>query len=308
LSQPNIPARVRFCALRAGRCNAQGSIPAGATNSWVSNLIGKLIVKPVIYQQGDIDIPDGCGGLPYSDHSRSFAKRYDLELDVLTPDPELAEMLLAKPLIVSTSSFGVRTVTDGATTSGVNTLTSATAAWSNADIGAVVAATGIVVGSTIQSITSATVAVMSNNATATGSGVSVTITRPLPAGMSVGASIGSYAPRLNTYPVDFGVSLEFWSKALIGGSQAQTLPWFRTGVFQSFWEPSDDTFDNAANPTKYMGFAVENLGFGTGPGRDWFGGQVGVMPSAAMGSYRDFALPAIPAAGGGYVPVVGAIT
>ncbi|MCW2901908.1 MAG: VWBp37 [Streptosporangiaceae bacterium] len=70
---------------------------------------------------------------------------------------------------------GTRTVADGATTSGSTALTSATAAFTQGDVGGAVSGTGIPAGTTIASVTNATTAVMSANATATATGVSVTI-------------------------------------------------------------------------------------------------------------------------------------
>jgi hypothetical protein len=70
---------------------------------------------------------------------------------------------------------GTRTVADGATTNASPTLTSATAAFSQGDVGATVTGAGIPAGTTIASVTNATTAVMSANATATASGVSVTV-------------------------------------------------------------------------------------------------------------------------------------
>jgi hypothetical protein len=68
---------------------------------------------------------------------------------------------------------GTRAVADGATTSGSPTITSATGAFSAADVGASVTGAGIPAGTTIVSVTNATTAVLSANATATATGVSI---------------------------------------------------------------------------------------------------------------------------------------
>lgn len=72
----------------------------------------------------------------------------------------------------------IRTVADGATTSGDPWLSSTLAAFTADDVGAPVAGAGIPAGTTIISIVGATTAQMSANATASGSGVSVTIGSP----------------------------------------------------------------------------------------------------------------------------------
>lgn len=71
-----------------------------------------------------------------------------------------------------------RAVTDGATTSGSPTLTSATAAFGTSDIGAPISGAGIPANTTILSVNSATSITMSANASATGSAVTVTIGQP----------------------------------------------------------------------------------------------------------------------------------
>src|SRR5438445_7675663 len=67
-----------------------------------------------------------------------------------------------------------RTVTDGALNS-TTTITSATAAFATADVGAQVIGIGIPAGATIASVTNATTAVLSVAATATSTGVSLQI-------------------------------------------------------------------------------------------------------------------------------------
>lgn len=67
-----------------------------------------------------------------------------------------------------------RTVSDAVTTSGSATLTSATAAFSSADIGASVAGVNIPTGTTIQSVSNSTTVTLSANATASTSNAMVT--------------------------------------------------------------------------------------------------------------------------------------
>jgi hypothetical protein len=76
---------------------------------------------------------------------------------------------------------GSRVVTDGVTTDTESVITSASAAFTQADVGASVSGTGIPAGARILSVTNATTAVLSANATATDTGVSITI------GLALGA-------------------------------------------------------------------------------------------------------------------------
>jgi hypothetical protein len=68
-------------------------------------------------------------------------------------------------------------VTDGATTNADATVTSATAAFTSADVGAPISGTNIPANAYIASINSATSVEISANATGTGSGISLTISR-----------------------------------------------------------------------------------------------------------------------------------
>lgn len=70
-----------------------------------------------------------------------------------------------------------REVTDGATTSGDATVTSATALFTQVDVGKPISGTGIPLGATILSVTSATSIEISANATATAAGVTLVIGR-----------------------------------------------------------------------------------------------------------------------------------
>jgi Tfp pilus assembly protein PilW len=67
-----------------------------------------------------------------------------------------------------------RTVTDAITTSGSATLTSATAGFTSADIGASVAGVNIPAGTTVQSVSNSTTVTLSANATASMSNATVT--------------------------------------------------------------------------------------------------------------------------------------
>lgn len=85
----------------------------------------------------------------------------------------------ATPFYVpSEGLFGRKVIlTDGATTNASKTVTSATGAFTSADIGIPVSGTGIPGGAVIQKINSGTSVDISEAATATGTGVSITLTR-----------------------------------------------------------------------------------------------------------------------------------
>ena len=413
--------RAQICALRFGRLNAAGQVPAGPTNSYVTSAVGKLEVKPSLEAGVEILFKDGCGGLAATYKARDIPKRFDVTLDLLKPDPEIDELLTQAAIIQAPANFGQRTLTDGQTTNTSPTFTSGQANFTVADVGGTLTGTGIPVGSTISALINPVGGVssqvqMSQNATATGSALSVTVQRALPANFSgalpapnlvtlttstsggtlaagpffykitatlagnettpsneltvttTGATssntltwtavpnatgyniyrsattgtelklasvlavttyidtapgspsgalpvintttlvqtVGAYSQTLGVFPTDYGISVEAWAKVIVGSNQARTLPWMRYGLFCTYWSAANHVLDNSAQMTTYTGWAVENLGFGTGPGRDWLGGATGVTPSRAVGRYRDFAIP--PITDPGYTPVVGTPT
>jgi hypothetical protein len=91
-----------------------------------------------------------------------------------------------------------RTVTDGDTTSGSKTVTSATAAFTKTDVGAPITGTGIAAATTIASVESATSITLSANATATGTGISLTIGTTGSKVIIAGSNIATtYAEQIN---------------------------------------------------------------------------------------------------------------
>lgn len=96
-------------------------------------------------------------------------------LPVLTM--ERGGVTVLAPPTISAPGSQTRVVTDGATTSGQPTVTSATAAFDARDVGAAISGAGIPAGSIIISVTNATTVVISANATATATGVTLTIVR-----------------------------------------------------------------------------------------------------------------------------------
>jgi len=77
--------------------------------------------------------------------------------------------------VVNYGTRNTRTVLDAVTTTGSKTVTSATAAFSSADVGNPVSCTMIAAGTTIASVASATSMTLSANATGTGSGKTLTV-------------------------------------------------------------------------------------------------------------------------------------
>jgi hypothetical protein len=103
------------------------------------------------------------------------------------PGPANSTFEVGGPLFVDTfpwflggllgdlTTLASRTVADGATTNASQTVTSATANFTQNDVGRPISGTNIPAGATIASVTNATTATISVNATGTGSALSITI-------------------------------------------------------------------------------------------------------------------------------------
>lgn len=200
---------LQACALRVARLAADGSTPAGATNMIVTNALIK-IEGALVYEAGaEFTVTNGCGAVAHTYKDPDHLKRADLTVTITNPDVELAELMAAMSLITSggqsigasapavgaSSPVGASlevwtkawigggappgvSFTDAATTSSSTTLTSATAAFTSADVGRTISGTGIPGGTTISSVTNSTTVVLSAAATATGTGVTITLGRP----------------------------------------------------------------------------------------------------------------------------------
>lgn len=93
------------------------------------------------------------------------------------PPPKLSTITQGVGVISAAFDASGQTFADGATTNASTTVTSATAAFTQADVGRTITGAGIPAGATILAVTNSTTAVMSQAATATASGVSITIGR-----------------------------------------------------------------------------------------------------------------------------------
>lgn len=110
--------------------------------------------------------------------------------------------------------------------------------------------------------------------------------------------IGYRAPQTGVEETPNGVSLEFWTRAIIGSSMAGTLPYFHWVLPKTFLIPSGSWVlggDSAMLP-EFDGYSVQNSGWGTGPNDDF------IYPSDRVWQYvREAALPNMDA---GFVPVI----
>lgn len=121
--------------------------------------------KPLTVQKG---VPDVGGTVDPFTYTCMMVESWELACAA----GEFASMGLT---FAGLREIDYRTVTDGVTTISSAAITSATAAWSQDDVGKPISGTGIPASTTILSVQSATNATLSANATASGTGITFTI-------------------------------------------------------------------------------------------------------------------------------------
>jgi hypothetical protein len=110
--------------------------------------------------------------------------------------------------------------------------------------------------------------------------------------------IGYRAPQSGVEETPNGVSLEFWTKAVIGSAMATTLPYFHWVIPRAFLIPAGTWTlgGDAAMLPEFNGYSVQNAGWGKGPNDDF------TYPSDRVWQYvREATKPNLDA---GAVPVI----
>lgn len=119
-------------------------------------------------------------------------------------------------------------------------------------------------------------------------------TSPLaPAGSGVGdvAAVGYAAESIGVEAVPYGVSVELWAQAVVGGKAANVAPyWHYVWPYMKFRLDGDRVVENGALATVFAGTGGGNAAFGTGPNLD----TTGITPAPTstawdwgFGSYAD---------------------
>lgn len=101
MAQPDNPVQIQGCAIRVARCAADGSTPAGASNMYVSGQFATISFKPV-YEAGLEFVPrNACGALTATYLDRDILKRWTVDIELTTPDPELSEILTGGAIVTA---------------------------------------------------------------------------------------------------------------------------------------------------------------------------------------------------------------
>lgn len=304
------PVAIQGCAIRLSRLNADGSIPGTSATGMIvdDRPFVKFTAKPAVEAGVEMNPKSACGQMiiAYKDFDR--IKRWDATLDFSNYDFERMELIGGGDLITAATSAG-RTFADGVTVTGDTHVHSpALAAFTSDDYGRTLTGTGIPAESVVVLVVSATEVVIDGPATASASGVSLTL-GALPAART----IGYRWPELLTVANPNGVAIEIWQKAIVKGTNFQGTapyphagsnpphpvnpsPWMRFGAFRFIPSPIDIGIEDKESSNMFSGWCVENPNFGTGPVHDWTttavaGSGVAVDTTRWANVMMDFQLP-----------------
>jgi hypothetical protein len=86
---------------------------------------------------------------------------------------------------------------------------------------------------------------------------------------SSGVHIGASSPRIGQAEVPYGVSVELWSRHIVGGDMDPTWPYIWWVLPRTYWQPGKTTWNGDAMPRPLDGFTSENPNWFNGPANDW---------------------------------------
>ena len=271
---------IQGCAIRLSALNPDGSVLIGASGMIVDDKpFVKWTSKPAKEAGVEIVPRSACGALLAAYKDRDRTKRWDVTLDFGDVDFDKMALAGGGDLVTVGTSAG-RTVTDGVIQNNTTLITSASAAFVPGDVGRTVTGTGVGVGAYITAVPSATSITVSVPSTASASAVNLTF------GALAARTVAYRFPQLLSVTNPNGIGVEIWQKAVVRGTGYQgTTPypsvgaisgqpltpsaWIRWGFFRVFLDPDAQAIEDKESMQSYVGWAIENPLFGTGPNLDW---------------------------------------
>lgn len=108
---------------------------------------------------------------------------------------------------------------------------------------------------------------------------------------NAGATVGYAAPTVGTVPMPNGISLEFWTLAVINGAPAATNPYRWWALPRVYLRKTDQSFDSKGHMPTFEGYGIENPNWGNGPDNLWLLGsgraiqrqRAATLPSSVIG-------------------------
>lgn len=294
MAQTDCPGSLQAVAIRITRLTDAGAIVAGAGGMIESEGLITFTSEPEVEAGEDFSQKNAAGGFCSTYKDDDQIKWMNHELTICGPDPEIHELLLGGDLfydeagvdevqlvtITGTPGGGSFTLTyAGQTTATIAYNAAASAvedaleALSNIAPGDVVV-TGsaggpytVTFGGTLDETD---VAQMTANGAGLTGGTSPEVTVTTPTAGVTDNSIG-WAMPASTEDPHTPVSVELWTKAIVGGLQHATLPYFHH-VFPltKGWKLGARSFQNGLLEVSFVGGkGYENAVWGNGPRDDW---------------------------------------
>lgn len=98
--------QVNACALRVTRLNALGVPVAGANNMYVSDALTTVAFAWDVTAGQVIEEANGCGAITLAFEAPSTLKRGNITITLLTPDPQLSELLSGGDVLTTGGAVG----------------------------------------------------------------------------------------------------------------------------------------------------------------------------------------------------------
>jgi len=108
---------------------------------------------------------------------------------------------------------------------------------------------------------------------------------------AAGNTVGHALPAIGQPAMPNGISIEFWTLAILNGAPATTNPYRWWALPRCFLKRSDASYDSKGHLPVFEGFANENSNWGNGPNNDWLLAsnrvlqrqRTAVLPASAIG-------------------------
>lgn len=98
--------QVQACAIRVARLDLSGVPRPGTGNLYVSDAMSKLTLTPSYTDGDEIKEKNACGDVKVNFKGAPSLDRWDWELELLVPDPQLIDLMTNSDAISTSSSFG----------------------------------------------------------------------------------------------------------------------------------------------------------------------------------------------------------
>ena len=293
---------------------------AVGANTYTTNTLVKCTLAPTNETGVDLVTINANGDIASHYKHGDMPKYFTVTLDMTTPDPILSQMMAGGVLLTDSTmaltSPGTITATPGTAgtlASGTYTYIVTAANQYGETVGSAAVTSSAVTGPTgsvslsITSVAGAvyyrwygrTAAAEQFLAQTTGTTFvdtgAITPFGALPTVNTTagpGSDTGYQSPALGIVGNIYGVSVELWGQAILNGTQAPYLPFWRWTIpMVRNLQPQQREFGASLLMNSWVGQAFENLGWGGGPAGDW------QFDSTKVYQYARSGAETVPAAG-----------